>query len=72
MKIIITGGKGFLGESLIRKLKINNHDILSYDIVDGCNILNIEQLESVFVSFKPDTIIHLAACADLNIFVKNT
>lgn len=68
MRIIITGGTGFLGKRLCRKLKENKHSIFSYDIVDGYDILNNEQLEKTFVDFKPDSIIHLAACADLNIF----
>lgn len=70
MKIIITGGTGFLGKRLCRKLKEHKHDIMSYDIVDGYDILNTTQLKETFDSFKPDTIIHLAACADLNIFAK--
>ena len=68
MRIIITGGTGFLGKRLCRKLIKNNHEIQSYDIIDGYDILNVEQLEKSFNDFKPDSIIHLAACADLNIF----
>ena len=71
MKIILTGGNGFLGKSLYTKLITNDHEIFCYDIVDGYDILNTEQLESIFINFNPDTIIHLAACADLNIFAKN-
>lgn len=70
MKIIVTGGTGFLGKRLCRKLKENKHSIFSYDLVDGYDILNNEQLEKTFIDFNPDTIIHLAACADLNIFAK--
>jgi UDP-glucose 4-epimerase len=70
MRIIVTGGTGFLGKRLCRKLKQHNHNTLGYDIVDGYDILNTSMLEQVFDDFKPDTIIHLAACADLNIFAK--
>ena len=70
MRIIITGGNGFLGKRLCRKLKSSEHELLSYDLVDGYDILNYDQLEKNFTVFKPNTIIHLAACADLNIFAK--
>ena len=70
MKIIVTGGTGFLGKRLCRKLKTHKHDIFSYDVIDGFDILDTNQLEQVFDDFNPDVIIHLAACADLNIFAK--
>tara|TARA_A100001015_G_scaffold321162_1_gene450506 strand:- start:2736 stop:3596 length:861 start_codon:yes stop_codon:yes gene_type:complete len=70
MKIILTGSDGFLGKRLYNKL-YNNHTIFRYDILNGFDILNTEQLEKVFVEFNPDSIIHLAACADLNIFREN-
>ena len=43
-----------------------------FDLLPGRSeaILNTSQLKQVFDNFKPDTIIHLAACADLNIFAK--
>ena len=43
---------------------------MSYDIIDGYDILNIEQMKEAIISFNPNTIIHLAACSDLNIFAK--
>lgn len=70
MRIIVTGGTGFLGKRICRKLIIGNHTVFTYDIVDGYDILNTEQLKKIFIEFKPECIIHLAACADLNIFVK--
>ena len=70
MKVIVTGAKGFLGKKIFNKLKKKGHTILSYDIVDGQDILNNQQLEKTIIDFCPNTIIHLAACADLNIFAK--
>ena len=69
MKIILTGGSGFLGKLLNKKLI--NHQVFNYDIIDGYDILNKEQLEKTFSEYNPDTIIHLAACADLNIYRDN-
>ena len=71
MKIIITGGTGFLGNRLLKKLIFLNHDVFNYDIIDGYDILDINKLDEVFKSFRPEVIIHLAACADLNIFREN-
>lgn len=71
MKIIVTGSDGFLGKRLSRKLIEHKHEIMCYDIINGYDILNFEQLEKVFEEFNPDSIIHLAACADLNIFADN-
>ena len=71
MKIILTGGEGFLGKCLYKKLYENNHIIFSYDIIRGFDILDTEQLKKVFQEFEPQLIIHLAACSDLNIFSKN-
>ena len=69
MKIIITGSSGFLGKRLVKSLLKKNHDIFEYDILNGYDILNIEQLEKLFIEYKPDSIIHLAAwseaCANL-------
>ena len=69
MKIILTGGSGFLGKLLNKKLI--NHQVFNYDIIDGYDILNKEQLEKTFSEYNPDTIIHLAACSDLNIYRDN-
>ena len=71
MKIIVTGGTGFLGKRVCRKLTTNGHTVFSYDLIDGYDILNTEQLENAFKTFKPKCVVHLAACADLNIFAKN-
>ena len=82
MKYIVTGGAGFIGSCLIRKLSSNNKnqilniDNLTYagnldslkDISEQdnyffkkSNIVNKKEIESIFFSFKPDAIIHLAA-----------
>lgn len=68
MKYLITGASGFLGKRLRRQLRQKNHEVFCYDITLGYNILHTDQLETTISDWKPDTIIHLAACADLNIY----
>lgn len=74
MKILITGGLGFIGQHLARHLQKKNSDIIVYDNVTGpqdrsydvCaiktikgDILDYEQLLSA--SKKVDVVVHLAA-----------
>lgn len=61
-RIIVTGGKGFLGTHLVKKLKeeracidINTADLPEYDLRD------IKNIKKMFEELKPDIIIHLAA-----------
>ena len=69
MKVVITGSSGFLGKRLCAMLgETGRHSFLEYDIVHGYDICNPDQLEQTFVSFRPDAVIHLAACADLNLY----
>jgi len=57
--ILITGDKGFVGLHM---------DIphVGYDLVDGFDILDTYQLETVFANNHIDTVIHLAALAGVH------
>ncbi len=62
MKILISGDKGFVGTET-KKYIGNKADIIGYDIMDGYDIRDAQQLESVVQQTKPDRILHLAAIA---------
>ena len=73
MKILVTGGAGFIGTNLIKKLLSEGHDVVSIDNYntglisnhqDGAEYINfdIRNIDS-YSYWKPDMIYHLAAIA---------
>jgi len=76
MRILITGGSGFIGTNLIENFITENHMTINIDIKKPRNEKHIEfwknidirnsiDLQKVFVEFMPEYVIHLAARADL-------
>lgn len=63
-RILITGGKGFLGKRLAPRLIEKGYLIDSFDILDGQDITKAEQIEKAIKNC--DIVMHLAAVADLN------
>ena len=73
MKILVTGGAGFVGTNLIKKLLENNHKIISVDNYNtglksnhqkGCEYLEYDIVNIYDYNFiKPDLIFHMAAMA---------
>lgn len=63
MKILITGDKGFVGSETAKLLKEMKHEVIGYDLMDGYDIRDPQQLDAVVSATKPDRILHLAAIA---------
>lgn len=63
MKILVTGDKGFVGTETSNLLQRCGHEVLGYDLMDGFDIRDGKQLESVLESNRPDRVLHLAAVA---------
>ena len=76
MKILITGGAGFIGSAIVPKLQSENHEVFVYDnlsfgsrdfiTVDDHHfflgdIRDAVEVEQVFQKINPDIIVHLAA-----------
>ena len=62
MKILITGDKGFVGTET-RKFIWDKAEVVGYDLMDGYDIRDMQQLDSFVSQHKPDRILHLAAIA---------
>ena len=60
-KIVVTGGRGFLGKHLIKHLRDKGY--MSIDVADlpEYNLVRIEDVQRMYDTTKPDIVIHLAA-----------
>lgn len=58
-KILVTGGSGFIGTNLIKKLKSLGASVENFDLANGQDIENKNQL-AAFIKRKYDIIYHLA------------
>jgi nucleoside-diphosphate-sugar epimerase len=77
MRIIVTGGSGFIGTNFVADALQHGHDVVNFDIVPPRNpqqislwrrvdLLDSFLLESELCRFNPTHILHLAACTDLD------
>lgn len=77
MKILVTGGSGFIGTNLVEKFKSDGEYVFNLDMLPPRNphhldcwkevdLLDSLTLRRVLQEIKPDAILHLAARTDLN------
>jgi nucleoside-diphosphate-sugar epimerase len=76
MRLLVTGGSGFIGTNLIQQLSTSIPALLSVDAHPPhveehraywkqCDILDGQALNSLFLNFQPTHVIHLAARTDV-------
>lgn len=84
MKILLTGGAGYIGAVTAKELERQGYDVLAYDHfishiesklgstpwVKG-GLLDTKTLESTFRDFHPDVVMHFAAYIQMGESVKN-
>lgn len=64
MKVLITGGKGMLGQDLVRVFS-QGHEVLAWDS-DDIDITDFENSKSQITNSKPDLLINSAAYNDVD------
>ncbi|TDQ45501.1 NAD-dependent epimerase/dehydratase family protein [Actinorugispora endophytica] len=88
MRVLVTGGSGRLGRSVVTALSERGHDVTSVDLAPGPDLPGVENVvadlldeaarEEVFAAARPEGVIHLAGIAvpfgrpDLEILDVNT
>ena len=67
-RILVTGGGGFIGSSLVKELGSRGHDVIAADLDNSdregyvrCDVRAFRQLERLFDSHRFDCVYHLAA-----------
>jgi GDP-L-fucose synthase len=60
MKILVTGGNGFLGKHVCQKLKTDGHEVIAPKRTDYDLVLP-HHVEEMFSELEPEIVIHLAA-----------
>ncbi len=84
LKVLVTGGAGFIGSHVLKRLKHEGYTVVVLDSLENGfkkavlgsrliigNLSNRSLLDRVFVSFKPDAVMHFAAYADVPLSVKD-
>lgn len=63
MRVLVTGNRGFVGSATTQLLEDEGHKVVGYDIMDGLDIRDRDQLGTIIRRLQPDRILHLAAIA---------
>ncbi len=61
MKIVVLGGTGFVGESVVEELTLSDYRPISLSRRNGLDLMNLEKSRQKIYEIKPDVIINCAA-----------
>lgn len=77
MRVLVTGGNGYIGQSTVKELLLRNHHPVVIDNLSAGNLLSIPiddfiwedirytNLESILIKYNIEAVIHLAALASV-------
>lgn len=85
MKLLVTGGAGFIGSNVVDLLIKNGNDVIVVDNLSQgkreninasarfyrCDVLDIDKLSIIFSTEQPEAVIHNAAQIDVQTSLKN-
>ncbi|TMU84338.1 NAD-dependent epimerase/dehydratase family protein [Bacillus sp. BHET2] len=84
MKVLVTGGGGFIGYHVTKRLQEKGHEVIIVDtlitgkednVPDEVTFYRVDitspEIETVFINEKPDVVIHLAAQISVSYSMKN-
>jgi len=60
-RIVVTGGDGFLGKNVVKKLKEYECEHVFISLHKDYNLVEMEDVKKLYLDTKPDVVIHLAA-----------
>ena len=64
MKVLVTGGGGFLGTSVVAGLRAAGHDVVSADLRPPSVLMDVTSasaVSSVIGAERPEVVVHLAS-----------
>lgn len=64
MKVVVTGGSGFLGTSVVAGLRAAGHDVVSTDLRPPAVVMDVtsaSSVSSVIGTERPEVVVHLAS-----------
>ena len=52
MKVLVTGGEGFIGRHLVERFRAFEHDVSVYDLMTGGDLMNMSRLNASMIRWR--------------------